>query len=228
MGEQWLRDFEKAKKSASQLARQVQGQDSAECKPDARQAAVLRVSLAQLRQDVSHLEQSLMVISQNTQVHGVTRKELSRRGDLLAGLSEQVENVQEMVRTGMRRRMEPSGEAPWRDREGRKKDAGGRERPPDGDLATLAEQEVNHQDEALDFLLGTVHNLKNMGGDISQEIDLHCQLLGEADEQSESLLGKTRQQQTRLNALRDEPVTCYLWVYICVLLVVLFVLLVFF
>eukprot|EP00414_Alexandrium_minutum_P004475 CAMPEP_0113819104 /NCGR_PEP_ID=MMETSP0328-20130328/573_1 /TAXON_ID=39455 /ORGANISM="Alexandrium minutum" /LENGTH=210 /DNA_ID=CAMNT_0000787039 /DNA_START=164 /DNA_END=793 /DNA_ORIENTATION=+ /assembly_acc=CAM_ASM_000350 len=210
MGDQWLRDFEKTKKNALQVAREVQGKDFAERKPDARQAAVLRVSVAQLRQEVSHLEKSLMAISQNTQAHGVTRKELSRRGDLLAGLSDSVESIQEAVRTGMRRRADASGEPPWRDREGRNRDAGN-DRLPDGDLATLAEQEVSNQDDTLDFLMGTVHNLKNMGGDISEEIDLHCRLLGEAEEQSESLLGKTKQSQARLNSLREEPVTCYLW-----------------
>jgi len=220
-----LRDFEKAKKNAAQISREVQG--LAQRNLDARQAAVLRVSLSQNRQEVSRLEQSLMAMSQNSQAQGVTRKELARRGDLLAGLAEQLEAAQEMVRSGARRRMDASSEPPWRDSEGRPRDAGS-DRLPDGDLTTLADQEVGNQDETLDFLLGTVHNLKNMGGDISEEIDLHCQLLSEADEQSVSLLGKTKQQQARLNSLREEPVTCYLWVCIIVLLVILFVLVVFF
>mmetsp|Transcript_30158 Transcript_30158/g.70162 ORF Transcript_30158/g.70162 Transcript_30158/m.70162 type:complete len:227 (+) Transcript_30158:164-844(+) len=226
MGERWLGDFEKAKKTALELARKLQSQG--ESQPDPRQAAVLRVSMAQLRQEVSHLEQSLMTTSQNAQAHGVTRKELSRRGDLLAGLSEQVENIQEAVRSGMRRRVD-SAEAPWRDGRASDFSNGSRgERVPEGDLMLMADREMGNQDETLDFLLGTVHNLKNMGGDISQEIDLHCQLLGEAESQTESLLGKNRQQQTRLSVLKEEPVTCYLWVCICVLLVTLFVLLVFF
>lgn len=225
MGDQWLRDYEKTKKSGAQILREVQGAGLG--KTDARQAAVLRVSIAQLKQDVSNLERTLMAISQNTQAHGVTRKELAHRGDLLATLSEQVESIQEAVRSGARRGASASGEPPWRDREGGGRDAGS-ERLPEGDLAALAEKEVTNQDETLDFLLGTVNNMKNMGGAISEEIDLHCKLLGEAEEQSESLLGKTKQQNKRLDSLRDEPVTCYLWVCIWVLLVTLFVLLVFF
>jgi len=227
MGDQWLKDFDKAQKNAQQIKREVQSKDFAQRKPDARQAAMLRVSVGQLKQDVAHLEKSLMAISQNTQAHGVTRKELSRRGDLLAELSDSVESIQEAVRASARRRTDASGEPPWRDREGRSRD-GANERQPEGDLSTLAEQEVNNQDETLDFLLGTVNNLKNMGGDISEEIDLHCRMLGEAEEQSESLLGKTKQQQVRLNSLREESVTCGLWVCIIVLLVTLFVLVVFF
>mmetsp|Transcript_15827 Transcript_15827/g.50052 ORF Transcript_15827/g.50052 Transcript_15827/m.50052 type:complete len:228 (-) Transcript_15827:180-863(-) len=227
MGDQWLRDFEKAKKNASQLFREVQSHDFTERKQEARQAALLRGNLASLRQEVSHLEKSLMAISQNTQAYSVTRKELSRRGDLLAGLSEQVEGIQEAVRTGVRRRLE-SSEPPWRDREVRDRENGGGYAGPGCDLMALGEREVANQDETLDFLHGTVTNLKNMGGDISQEIDLHCHLLGELEDQTDNSTARTKQQQARLLALSERNPTCYLWVYIFVLCVTLFVLLVFF
>jgi len=226
MGDQWLRDFEKAKKNASQLAREVQGSDAPERKPDARQAALLRGNLAQIRQEVSHLEKSLMAISQNTQAYNVTRKELSRRGDLLAELSEQVEGIQESVRSGVRRRLE-SSEPPWRDREARAKEEIARE-GSGRDLELMREQELQNQDDTLDFLHGTVQNLKSMGGNMGQEIDLHVSLLGELEDQSDNSKSRMKQQQGRLSKLSEQSSTCYLWIYNIIMLVILFVLLVFF
>lgn len=230
MGDQWLREYEKAKKSAQQLAVQLENQDASR-KPDARQAALLRGQMTQVRQEVSHLEKSLMAMSQNTQAYGVTRKELARRGDLLAALSDQAEQLQETVKTGIRRRVEASSSSsgadpPWRsDRqsgsrfENGSSDAG-------GCLSTA--QEIMQQDESLDFLHGTVQNLKGMGTNISNEIDLHCSLLGDLEDQTDMATAKVRQQRAKLDQLSDQNTTCFLWMCICVLLVILFVLLVFF
>jgi len=93
---------------------------------------------------------------------------------------------------------------------------------------TMADQEIEQQDECLDFLHGTVSNLKNMGGDISNEIDLHCKLLGEMEEQTGSQISKIKQQAARFDFLTEQNANCSLWVCICVMLVTLFVLLVFF
>mmetsp|Transcript_70355 Transcript_70355/g.139517 ORF Transcript_70355/g.139517 Transcript_70355/m.139517 type:complete len:232 (-) Transcript_70355:213-908(-) len=226
LGDQWLKDFDKAKKAAVQLDKEVQGGALAEKKQDARQAALLRGNIAKLKQDVSHLEKSIMTISQNTQAYGVTRKELSSRGDMLAELSEQLEGIQEAVRTGVRRRLDAS-EPPWRERDARSKDTADTLKPGQS-LAVLGDQEMTHQDEALDFLHGTVQNLRGMGGDISQEIDLHCRLLGEAEDQTDSLTGKAKKQRGHLALLSEQTTPCYLWLYIACMLVVLFVLLVFF
>lgn len=231
--DQWVRDYEKAHKNASSLAREVHQQQNGDRKVEARQSALLRGKMASLRQDVSHLEQALMASSQNTQAYGVTRKELARRGDLLAKLSEQAEGIQEAVRTGVRRRLEsseqqPSGrDTPWA-REGR----GGRDDPEAGasgrDLLALGEQEIEQQDESLDFLHGCVSNLKNMGGDISNEIDLHCKLLGDMEDQTGSQISKIKQQVARFGILTEQGANCSLWLCICVQSVTLFVLLVFF
>lgn len=166
-----------------------------------------------------------MTISQNTAAHNVTRKELSRRGDLLARLSDEVERVQETVRTGARRRAEVA-EPSWREnghgRNGGDSHSSGRQG------AYCAQQELQEQDEALDFLHGTVQNLKTMGGDISQEIDLHCKLLGELEDQTDNSTAKARQQRMRLGEIGEQGTSCALWACICVLISVLFVLLVFF
>jgi len=230
MADQWLKDFEGAKKLALQLAKDVQKQESSGQKPDARQAAVMRGKQAQLRQEVTHLEHTLMTISQNTTAHNVTRKELSRRGDLLAQLSEQVESVQDAVRTSMRRRLDAT-EAPWRDHAGGhnghslgRRDAD----EPEGDVVAMADREITNQDETLDFLHGTVQNLKSMGSNISNEIDLHCRLLDDLEGQTDSTTSKMKQAHRKLEKLSESAPTCYLWVCICVLIVTLFVLLVFF
>lgn len=229
MGDQWLRDFEKAKTTALQLAKDAQSQGSNGHTHDARQAALLRGKQAQLRQEVSHLEQSLMAISQNTTAYNVTRKELSRRGDLLAQLSEQVEGIQEAVRACMRRRVDAS-EAPWKDHSSQSGRANGTRDNDDGDrdLLALGEQEIRNQDDTLDFLHGTVQNLKMMGSDISNEIDLHCQLLGDLADQTDSSTSKMRQAKRKLDSLSESNPTCYLWVYICVLIVALLVMVIFF
>jgi len=226
MGDQWLKDFEKAKASAKNLARDVHNQDCA--KLGARQAALFRGQMAQLRQEVSHLQQSLMAMSQNTQAYNVTRKELSRRGDVLSQLQEQVDGIQEAVRSGARQRVESdSSSPPWRDRgDGRN---GGRVNGAvdSSNVQALCEQEIEQQDETLDFLHGTVQNLKNMGGDMNQEIDLHNRLLGDLEEQSDNATGKLKKQSHQLSQL-SESASCFPVLYIGVLLVILFVLLVFF
>merc|ERR1719217_1618405 len=137
---------------------------------------MMRGNMASLRQEGSHLQKTLMAMSQNTTAYDVTRKELSRRGDLLSQLSDTTEQLQEAIRSGARRRIEASsGGATWREE---RVDPGGAEN-------YSQEQELLQQDESLDFLSGTVRNLKNMGGQIGQEIDLHCRLLGELEDQTE-------------------------------------------
>eukprot|EP00931_Biecheleriopsis_adriatica_P010135 TRINITY_DN111228_c0_g1_i1.p1 TRINITY_DN111228_c0_g1~~TRINITY_DN111228_c0_g1_i1.p1 ORF type:complete len:187 (-),score=55.33 TRINITY_DN111228_c0_g1_i1:71-631(-) len=186
MADQWLKDFERVRKSAAQLSREVQEQ--AERKPEARQAALTRGNLAKLRQDVAQLQQSLTAMNQNTQAYNTTRKELSRRGDMLAQLSEQVETIQETVRSGVRRRIdfETSG--------GSSRDDAAAARGAGSDLASLSQLETDRQEESLDFLSGTVQNLRKFGGDISEEIDLHCRLLGEMEDQTENSTHRMKQQ----------------------------------
>merc|ERR1712113_1350898 len=114
---------------------------------------------------------------------------------------------------GTRRRLEASHDPPWRDN-GR--DSGARETlPHNQDFATASDRELRNQDETLDFLHGTVQNLKNMGGNISQEIDLQCRLLGEAEDQADVSTGRIRQQQAKLAYLTEQSSpNCQLWVCI--------------
>ncbi|CAE8676172.1 unnamed protein product, partial [Polarella glacialis] len=215
-------------------------------KPEARTAALLRGQLAQLRQDVVHLQQSLMGMSQNIQASNITRKELSRRGDMLntrldrgaifaleaalreldvlAQLSDQADRLQEAVRSGVRRQVDGS-DPPW-------KEAGRGSShepvPSAGNLMSMSEQETVNQEETLDFLSGSIANLKQMGGGISQEIDLHCSLLGDMEGQADNATGRIQNQQKKLQELSQHSELCCLWVCICVMIVAIFVLLVFF
>mmetsp|Transcript_112093 Transcript_112093/g.362026 ORF Transcript_112093/g.362026 Transcript_112093/m.362026 type:complete len:236 (-) Transcript_112093:11-718(-) len=235
MADQWLVDLEKARKNALSIGREIGGGG---CKLEARQSALLRGQLAQLKHDVSHLERMLMTISQNTQAYSITKKELSRRGDLLAQLSEQVERVQDAIRNGAQRQLQESSttasssEPAWRgDRRGGASrehgDRGGGRGGGKQDFVASSEQEIQEQDDTLDFLHGTVRNLKNMGSGISQEIDVHCQMLSELEDSSDKSTSRVRQQQGKLNQL-SESSSCYLWAYICVMSSMLCVLLVFF
>merc|ERR1740129_2701962 len=96
------------------------------------------------------------------------------------------------------------------------------------DVQSLADEEVRNQDATLDFLHGSVSNLKNMGGEISKEIDLHCTLLNDLEGQADTNTRNLRQQQAKLEQLAQQVPTCYLWAYICCVSTILFVLLVFF
>mmetsp|Transcript_143226 Transcript_143226/g.249807 ORF Transcript_143226/g.249807 Transcript_143226/m.249807 type:complete len:228 (+) Transcript_143226:164-847(+) len=222
-GDQWLRDYEKAKKSAMQIKKEVEGRGAGgECKLEAKQAALVRGNMAHLRQDISHLQQSLMAMSQNTQAYGVTKKELSRRGDLLGQLSETAEVLQEAVKSGVRSRLNASV-PPWREERADTRDI------PSGDLHSASEQELCNQEDTLDFLHGTVQNLKNMGGEISNEIDLHCRLLGDLEDETDNTTGKVKRQKDRLSQLTNQSSpTCCLWVCICVMILALLVLLLLF
>jgi len=172
-----------------------------------------------------------MVMSENTQAYSVTRKELSRRGDLLAQLSQQVEDLQEGVRLSTRRRNDAGVEPPWRDREARstaRASNGTTEFGKSADFSAMCDQAMKSQDEALDFLHGTVKSLKNMGGQISEEVDLHCTLLGELEDTTDDASARVRQQHGKLKQLSEHTPTCYLWAYIVCMSMILFVLLVFF
>jgi len=222
MGDQWLRDYEKSRKNAAQLIRESNSLGS---KPEARQAALLRGNFAQLRQEVSNLEKSLMAISQNPQAHGVTRNELTRRGDLIAQLQEQVEQVQDIMRNGARRRIDAAGsaqESSWRDGE-----AVGRGGGRNGAACTIQE-EMGMQDETLDYLAGSVLSLKGMSSGISQEIDVHLKLLVDLEDQTDETTDKIRQQKAKLLQLSEQSPTCGLWMCVCCLIVLLVVLLIFF
>lgn len=220
-GDQWLRDYEKAKKSAMQIKKEVDGR-GADCKLEAKQAALVRGNMAHLRQDIAHLQQSLMAMSQNTQAYGVTRKELSRRGDLLGQLSETAEALQEAVKSGVRTRLDASA-AHWREERADTRDI------PSGNLHGASEQELCNQEETLDFLHGTVQNLKNMGGEISNEIDLHCRLLSDLEDDTDNITGKVKRQKDRLSQLTgSSSPTCCLWVCICIMILALLVLLLMF
>eukprot|EP00929_Paragymnodinium_shiwhaense_P025585 TRINITY_DN15437_c0_g1_i1.p1 TRINITY_DN15437_c0_g1~~TRINITY_DN15437_c0_g1_i1.p1 ORF type:complete len:224 (-),score=59.08 TRINITY_DN15437_c0_g1_i1:131-802(-) len=223
MGDQWLADYEKARKTAQQLAREVDG--FASSKPDARQSALTRGHLAQLKQDITKLERSLMAMSQNTQAHNVTRKEVSRRGDLVSQLSEQMEGIQEALRNGAHRRRLENGsapqESPWR-----REDADdGRD---DMDPLQSSEMEIRQQDDTLDFLSSAVQNLKGVGSHISQEIDLHNKLLGDLEAQTETATNSIRRQQVRLQQLSQQSPTCWLWTYVVFISLLLLVLLIYF
>mmetsp|Transcript_60649 Transcript_60649/g.112497 ORF Transcript_60649/g.112497 Transcript_60649/m.112497 type:complete len:220 (-) Transcript_60649:45-704(-) len=218
MAEQWLKDYDKAKQTSVQLANVARKMTTQ--KLDAKESAYLRGQLGQLRQDVSHLQRSLMASSQNTQAYNVTRKELSRRGDLVTQLSEIVDELQEAVRTGNPGSPLFSSDRPrFRGGGGGGDDAGG--------LGLLTEQEMLQQDETLDVLSGTVKNLKNIGGEITQELDMHCHMLGELESQTDDAAAKTRRQRGQLWKLSEENAQCHLWACICVLLFVLIFLLVF-
>lgn len=229
MSDQWLRDYEKAWANAQKLAKEVEGAGTAR---EARKAAMLRGHLAQLKQEVTHLEQSLMAASQNTTAYAITRKELSRRGDLMSQLSEALENLQEAVRTGARRAIDAasasSSQSPWGDR-GSKKGAKDTQGMSSSDLMQATDDEIRDQDETLDFLHGTIANLKNIGGEISNEIDLHCRLLGDLEESADSSTAKVQNQKARLQAISEQSSSsCTLWGCACCLFILLLLLLFYF
>mmetsp|Transcript_11858 Transcript_11858/g.28274 ORF Transcript_11858/g.28274 Transcript_11858/m.28274 type:complete len:95 (-) Transcript_11858:70-354(-) len=93
---------------------------------------------------------------------------------------------------------------------------------------TAAMAETEHQDESLDLLSGTVKNLKKFGGAISEELDVHCRLLGEMEDQTDDSRHRIRQQQKSLDELSSQSTMCALWACIFAMAVAIFVLLVFF
>merc|ERR1712224_1158946 len=97
-----------------------------------------------------------------------------------------------------------------------------------GDTVAAAQQEVARQDDTLDFLHGTVQNLKGIGGNISKEIDLHNTLLGDLEEQTDSNVLMTRKNRSSLDRLSQQSPTCCLWMYIFCMSFILVILLVFF
>eukprot|EP00922_Rhytidocystis_sp_ex-Travisia-forbesii_P008574 GHVS01012582.1.p1 GENE.GHVS01012582.1~~GHVS01012582.1.p1 ORF type:complete len:282 (-),score=70.89 GHVS01012582.1:328-1173(-) len=68
-------------------------------------------------------------------------------------------------------------------------------------LSDQQQQLVSSQDQQLDHLHGTVHNLKNIGYDISEEVTLHQRLLGDLEGQVDLGRGNVRQSESRLRQL---------------------------
>merc|ERR1711862_439794 len=97
-----------------------------------------------------------------------------------------------------------------------------------GDTVAAAQQQVARQDDTLDFLHGTVQNLKGIGGNISKEIDLHNTLLGDLEDQTDSATLLTRKHRATIERLQQQSPTCCLWMYIGVMSLILACLLLFF
>lgn len=77
----------------------------------------------------------------------------------------------------------------------------------------------------LDYILGTVTNLKDLGYEINEEIDVHCRLIEDIESKEDEILSKTRYNQKRFAEFlkaKNSSLTC-LWTFVLVLFV-LFVL----
>mmetsp|Transcript_41525 Transcript_41525/g.89733 ORF Transcript_41525/g.89733 Transcript_41525/m.89733 type:complete len:228 (+) Transcript_41525:21-704(+) len=226
MAEVWLTDLDKARTSALNIAKTISG---AGLKLEGRQSALVRGQLAQLKQDVSGLERLLMTMSQNTQAYGITKKELSRRGDMLGQLSEQVERMSDCVKnTAQRQQLLRSSQAGGPSSSNYADSRNGNSHGSQGSAPSKSHDELmSDQDDALDFLQTTVRNLKEMGSGISKEIDTHCEMLGELEERADKTRERVRTQHSRLNDLMENTSTCALWLYITLMSCILFVLMVF-
>lgn len=209
-GDLWLKDYEKAVKLAQKLKLDAQRGESG-----GRAAALMHGQISALAQDIRHLESSLMSQSDNPASYNVTRAELTRRGDLLAELQRSVERVKEDMRSGVRARCEQMRQMPSPRED---TDTGDRF----GHNATILAQ----QDQQIDFLEGSVGNLKNLGLGINSEIDVQLRLLGDLEEGTDKAALKMHSTQNMLvNMMNETSETC-LWCTIIFLIVLIVVLLI--
>lgn len=223
--EQWLKDHTKTTQFAEKLAAEIRTRnDELSAHPNGaagqgKKAAQLRGQMAQFKQEVSQLEKSLMSLSMNPESHGLTRQELARRGDLMREISSRQEYLQEELKSGVRRPLDSA--LSRRAREAAREDLEG---CSDEDVRLANQTRLMAQDEQLDCLEGSVYNLKSIGADIGQEVDLHCRLLGDLDEETDKARANIRAQKGSLAAIVEgTSVTC-LWV--CIVILILLILLV--
>ncbi|CEM08648.1 unnamed protein product [Vitrella brassicaformis CCMP3155] len=231
MNDYWLQDFNRAKALTRDIALEIKKRDNAASGSSGRgkHTAIVRGQIAQLAQEISHLEQAVSTSAANPPAYNITTKELTRRRDKVAKLQQEREQLEETFREGFRSGLtEPlshgstatSASTRLRHTEDELHNMS------DQDIMMLQEKSIHEQDAALEFLEGSVHNLKSIGGNINQEINLHVRLIGDIDADAERTRHQLKQNQTLLvRVLQRSSYTC-LYALILILSVTLIVLLI--
>lgn len=93
--------------------------------------------------------------------------------------------------------------------------------PADTDTSTGYDEEMVMQREPshLDYIMGTVVNLKDLGYEINEEIDVQCRLIESIESKEDEILNKTRYNHKKLDEyLKEKTVSlASLWTIVIVL-----------
>jgi len=179
--------------------------------------------MAQLTKDISHLEQSLINLSSNPAAYNVSRAELLGRQKLTSLLQSELETLNDRFKTGCKynalvdhARYSLSDECTTVDSID--------SNTPLKDFQYVQDEIIKAQDDQLDYLEGTVHNLKSIGFGISDEIDLHQRLLGELNDAVENAGSRVHTNRTLMARISQRSSSSYLVCLIVVLIIILILL----
>ncbi|KAF4666193.1 hypothetical protein FOZ61_004965 [Perkinsus olseni] len=196
--ELWAADLKQAQTTLQDVVRECDGTLRAAATGGRSQdgvgtaIAVTRGRIAQLRQLHSHLARGLSNLSTEPEAHGLTQREVLHRAELLRQLEEDIRRAWSNFQSSLHpRRGLPDLEiCEFAGRMvlclgGSTLEEGGSQVDTavgsDGNMLS-SERLVAQQDEHLDYLRGSVSNLKHIGTAINSEIEVHCKLLDEVHE----------------------------------------------
>ncbi|KAF4687288.1 hypothetical protein FOZ60_004161 [Perkinsus olseni] len=228
--ELWAADLKQAQTTLQDVVRECDGTLRAAATGGRSQdgvgtaIAVTRGRIAQLRHLHSHLARGLSNLSTEPEAHGLTQREILHRAELLRQLEEDIRRAWSNFQSSLHpRRGLPDLES------GSTLEEGGSQvattAGSDGNMLS-SERLVAQQDEHLDYLRGSVSNLKHIGTAINSEIEVcrspdtlnpsasvevHCKLLDEVHEATDHAHAKQKYAHSMLQHHMEHTSTTFLW-----------------
>lgn len=239
----WSHDFSKAQEKSRTVEQALQqrpqpgAQGSVQRSEYARWSARVRGQLKQLEQDYIALQRSLDSLSRDSQKYNLTRKEITKREDMLHRAKTLLTEMQESFKNQAAARGPGSpspgsptvGASPWASGSSSNSAVKSAELASMNDNALLQRQEqvLRQQDDNLADLEGTVQNLKHIGNVINQEIGLHNRMLDAANDELDETNDRLSRTQRLMGRVLQKTKTCKLKLAIAGLAAALIIILVF-
>eukprot|EP00916_Digyalum_oweni_P009593 GHVL01016177.1.p1 GENE.GHVL01016177.1~~GHVL01016177.1.p1 ORF type:complete len:215 (-),score=38.44 GHVL01016177.1:208-852(-) len=175
----WKKHHDRALSVCQQASDSVNEWRQSSAAPELESKIISQISL--LDQEILTLEQSLIASSENPVAHNVNQQEIQARGKDIVELQRRRENIQSKYeyQNKNKRSMTNFDYSPVFE-----------DNKYEVDFWSSQESLINEQDEQLDFLHGTVQNLKHIGHSINEEIDLHCRLLSNMENATDTTSNK--------------------------------------
>ncbi|KAF4655792.1 hypothetical protein FOL47_009280, partial [Perkinsus chesapeaki] len=222
-GELWTTDLKHAQTALQDIVREceerLRGSASGRRPQEGTGTAIAmtRGRISQLRQLHTHLARDLANLSSEPEAHGLTQREIAHRGELLRHLEGDIQRVWASFQSGLHPRGSHDLESGWPSSIA---DSSRAAATSEGNLVS-SEQLLAQQDEHLDYLRGSVSNLKHIGTAINTEIEVHCKLLDEVHEATDHVDAKQKYAHAMLQHHMESTSTTFLWGTIVVLFSIL-------
>eukprot|EP01017_Pseudomicrothorax_dubius_P038302 TRINITY_DN5715_c0_g2_i1.p1 TRINITY_DN5715_c0_g2~~TRINITY_DN5715_c0_g2_i1.p1 ORF type:complete len:196 (-),score=52.50 TRINITY_DN5715_c0_g2_i1:185-772(-) len=189
-------------------------------KSTARIDATIRGSLKQLTGDIDGLFNTISTFESNPESYNLTAKEVERRRNLVSNLKNSVDAARAKFENHSK--AGAGGEDLTRAKFQEQYDV---QNMSNQQLIGTTKDLIKKQDQHIDTLAGTVSNLKGIGRNIGEELDLHNKLLTDLDAGVDKNTQKMEKTQGRLQDFMKKTNTNCLYIIILVEVLILILLL---